>query len=208
MIIVFANQKGGTGKTTNCIMFANYLVEKGMSARILDLDFQQSAYRKREREMSALDNEIPYEIIAGGSLENGLDYIKNFQKSEEDVNLLVDLPGLITDKNIMDIIAKADVVITPFTYESMVLQSTIETVSFMQIVKIKAQVFLVPNMLKRNVKYDVNKVREQLSGFGFMTKELPERVALERIVTLGAQKEELALVEPAYSQIVDAAGIK
>ena len=29
MIILFGNQKGGCGKTTNCIQFANYLVEKG-----------------------------------------------------------------------------------------------------------------------------------------------------------------------------------
>ena len=28
MIILFGNQKGGCGKTTNCIQFANYLVEK------------------------------------------------------------------------------------------------------------------------------------------------------------------------------------
>ena len=27
MIILFGNQKGGCGKTTNCIQFANYLVE-------------------------------------------------------------------------------------------------------------------------------------------------------------------------------------
>lgn len=208
MIIEFVNQKGGTGKTTNCIMFANYLVEKGMAVRILDLDFQQSAYRKRERDVTAFNNEIPYEIIAGGSLENGLDYIKHFQESKEEINLLVDLPGLIADKNIMNIITKADIVITPFTYESMVLQSTHETVNYMKIMNIKAKVFLVPNMLKRNVRYDLNVVREQLSGFGFITKELPERVALERIVTLGAQKEELTLVEPAYSQIVDIAEIK
>jgi MinD-like ATPase involved in chromosome partitioning or flagellar assembly len=28
-IIAFANQKGGVGKTTLCVLFANYLVAKG-----------------------------------------------------------------------------------------------------------------------------------------------------------------------------------
>ena len=34
MIILFGNQKGGCGKTTNCIQFANYLVEKEKSSSI------------------------------------------------------------------------------------------------------------------------------------------------------------------------------
>ena len=49
MIILFGNQKGGCGKTTNCIQFANYLVEKGKEVLVLDLDFQRSLSDRRTR---------------------------------------------------------------------------------------------------------------------------------------------------------------
>ena len=32
VIVTFANQKGGVGKTTLCVTFANYLVTKGVRA--------------------------------------------------------------------------------------------------------------------------------------------------------------------------------
>ena len=40
--IVFANQKGGVGKSTLCILFANYLAWKGKSVCIIDTDLQKT----------------------------------------------------------------------------------------------------------------------------------------------------------------------
>ena len=42
VIVTFANQKGGVGKTTLCVTFANYLVTKGVRLVIIDCDFQHS----------------------------------------------------------------------------------------------------------------------------------------------------------------------
>lgn len=207
MIITFTNQKGGTGKTTNCIMFANYLSEIGIPVKILDLDFQQSAVRKRDRDVSAYENIPPYDIVGASGLDEGLQYVKSYGKKEPE-NLLVDLPGQINDKRIMQIILLSNVIITPFTYEEMVLQSTFETVNFMSKFGVEAQIFMVPNMMNKSVKYDRNIVEPELSKFGFVTKDVPERVALQRITTLGIQNEEMKLVQPAYSQIVEIAQIK
>ena len=52
MIILFGNQKGGCGKTTNCIQFANYLVEKGKEVLVLDLDFQRSLSDRRKEDIA------------------------------------------------------------------------------------------------------------------------------------------------------------
>lgn len=48
IIITFANQKGGVGKTTLCTLFANYLVAKGKSVIVVDCDGQQTIYEKRQ----------------------------------------------------------------------------------------------------------------------------------------------------------------
>ena len=63
MIILFGNQKGGCGKTTNCIQFANYLVEKGKEVIVLDLDFQRSLSDRRKEDIATYDNEPKYEVI-------------------------------------------------------------------------------------------------------------------------------------------------
>lgn len=41
IMITFANQKGGVGKTTLCTMFADYLAAKGESVLVVDFDRQQ-----------------------------------------------------------------------------------------------------------------------------------------------------------------------
>ena len=51
-IIVFSNRKGGTGKSTLCIQFANYLVSKGHNVAVLDADPQQSIIDLRNREVT------------------------------------------------------------------------------------------------------------------------------------------------------------
>lgn len=44
-IVVFANQKGGVGKTTLCTTFANYMTAKGHPVLVIDCDAQQSIYK-------------------------------------------------------------------------------------------------------------------------------------------------------------------
>lgn len=48
-IIAFANQKGGVGKTTNCVMFSDYLAELGLRFVLFDTDPQQSIVKSASR---------------------------------------------------------------------------------------------------------------------------------------------------------------
>ena len=49
-IVLFANQKGGVGKTTLCGLFANYLsVEKEVPLLVIDADPQQTFSGRRIR---------------------------------------------------------------------------------------------------------------------------------------------------------------
>lgn len=40
MIITFGTQKGGAGKTTLAIAFANYLAQQGKTINVFDFDFR------------------------------------------------------------------------------------------------------------------------------------------------------------------------
>ena len=49
-IVVFANQKGGVGKSTLCILLADYLAYWKKDVCIIDTDLQQSATLQREQD--------------------------------------------------------------------------------------------------------------------------------------------------------------
>lgn len=65
VIVTFANQKGGVGKTTLCVTFANYLVTKGVRAVVIDCDFQHSIMKCRKADIRKYgEQEMPYEVWA------------------------------------------------------------------------------------------------------------------------------------------------
>ena len=63
-IIVFANQKGGVGKSTLCILLADYLVYWKKDVCIIDTDLQQSATLQREQYKQTFGEEEPYSILS------------------------------------------------------------------------------------------------------------------------------------------------
>lgn len=65
VIITFANQKGGVGKTTLCVTFANYLVTKGVRVAIVDCDFQHSIIKCRKADIKKYDVQyVPYDVLS------------------------------------------------------------------------------------------------------------------------------------------------
>ena len=63
VIVTFANQKGGVGKTSLCVTFANYLVTKGVRVVVIDCDFQHSIMKCRKSDIKRYGEElIPYEV--------------------------------------------------------------------------------------------------------------------------------------------------
>lgn len=62
-IIVFANQKGGVGKTTLCTLFANYLAEIKQPVLVIDCDGQQTIFEKRQADIKKYgDDNFTYSI--------------------------------------------------------------------------------------------------------------------------------------------------
>ena len=63
IMITFANQKGGVGKTTLCTMFADYLSARGESVLVVDFDRQQTIYYKRQEDIGKYEGvQLPYTV--------------------------------------------------------------------------------------------------------------------------------------------------
>lgn len=206
MIIVFGNQKGGCGKTTNCIQFANYLAELGKQFIVLDLDFQRSLSDRREADLNTYDNKPKYEIIAS-NLENVAQFFDDY-KTIDDGIVLIDLPGKIDDNALGTILREADIIICPFRYDKLTMDSTGFFIKLLVHLKVKAKLFFLPNNIKKVVRYETKEeIIKRLGNFGFVTKEIPDRVAMERVNTLLIDNECINVVKESYDYIIEKGNI-
>lgn len=207
MIILFGNQKGGCGKTTNCIQFANYLVEKGKEVLVLDLDFQRSLSDRRKEDIATYDNEPKYEVIQT-DISNVAKIISDFTKVEQG-NLLIDLPGKIDDDALGTILKAADIIICPFKYDKFTMDSTGFFIQVLQYLNVKAKIFFLPNNMRTAVRYETKEqVVDILKQVGFVTDEISASVAMERINTLAISNECIDKVKNAYDYIIQEGAIK
>ena len=116
MNIVIGNQKGGVGKSTLCILLANYLtLVQESECLILDLDFQRSISSLWNRDRANLDNPSLYEVL---DLE--LEAFKNFKDKlqQAEGHVIIDLPGKMDDNELIPIYQCADLVICPFACDT------------------------------------------------------------------------------------------
>jgi chromosome partitioning protein len=207
MIIVFGNQKGGCGKTTNCIQFANYLAENGIDSLVLDLDFQQSIADRRKEDLEMYDNEPRYEVIQT-SIEQVANVINDFA-TVNDGHLIIDLPGKLDDNTLTAILQSADVIVCPYRYDKLTMDSTALFIKVVEYLKVKAKMFFLPNNINKSVRYETKQqIIEILQKIGFVTKEIPTRVTMERVNTLVISSEAIEVVKDSYDYIINEAGIK
>ena len=154
MIILFANSKGGTGKSTLTVLFTQYLINyilgkdirmKKCSVMVVDADYRQkSINRLRMKDMEKLaerdDFEWNYQFypLNGTDSNNNKDENMAFeelnqiievyheqQNSGKVTHLIVDLPGTLSDL-VISMINIADIIIIPFEPTEMELNATFD----------------------------------------------------------------------------------
>ena len=131
IIITFANQKGGVGKTTLCTLFANYLVAKGKSVIVVDCDGQQTIYEKRQADRKKYsDEQVKYNIQAF-SIAN-IDNVRNLMKNLRQMPgvVLIDAPGNLAQQGLIPLFAQTDYIVCPYQYEITSINSTVVFVRF------------------------------------------------------------------------------
>jgi chromosome partitioning protein len=199
MNVVFANEKGGVGKSTLCALFANYLVNKGNKVNVIDLDHQTTLFTMRKQDSEVFDNPFPYsvEFIPSAELLNYL-----VKTKDENVINLYDTPANINDENILKLMFAADIIIIPFHYERTVLDSTALLLNGINALKSKAKLFFVPNKVKMSINYASVEVVNGIFGKkGTVTPIVSDRVDIMRYSTLEITKEQSNILQPAFDVI-------
>ena len=149
--ILFANQKGGVGKTRLCMMFANYLASINKKVLVVDSDLQKSIWMQRQSDQKSFpDEEAPYNVQLYGI--QSPQAVQEMMESAKQVPgvVLFDTPGNLTEDGLIPLFVNAEAIICPYQYDNMTLDSTGTFLSVISRLREKyhemdAKMFLVPN---------------------------------------------------------------
>lgn len=182
MLILIGNQKGGAGKSTLTLLFANYLTQvKKRKVTVLDMDYQQSISSKAEK-AKILENEPLYDVVPADlkhfpALHNSL-----IKRNDEIV--IVDLPGKMDDDGLLPVFAAANLVICPFAYDEFSVDSTILFAMVLRKINDRAPFIFIPNRIKNTVRYETkSEIEKVMQRFGIVSSGIADRVDFQRITT-------------------------
>lgn len=214
-IVTFANQKGGVGKTTLCVTFANYLVAKGVRVVIIDCDFQHSILKCRKADLKKYGEVlVPYEIWAyePDSKEAMTSLIEKLHNDPELDVVLMDSPGSLHAEGLVPMFVNSDIIVVPFHYDLVTIPSTASFLLFLDRLRqavgegMNAQLFIIPNLYdnrvgKRSELILWDNTRETFSNYGYVTGKIPRRADMERFSTLAALDMQHQYVSSVYDKI-------
>lgn len=214
-ILLFANQKGGVGKSTLAVLYANHLAttEKGLKVLILDIDFQKSIKRLRDEDLSLYSGNtdiVRYEIDSYSldSYEQTIKLIKytrEYCAQDPSSVVIIDFPGQINE-NIGMYIDAADYIICPLRYDPITMSSTSMFINIVKTVKkenTQKTLLFVPNRIKRNegtvkermIKKETNSI---LSRYGLVLPNVMDCVDIGRLSTVYSTKRQVEVTQECF----------
>ncbi|MEG1592108.1 CobQ/CobB/MinD/ParA nucleotide binding domain protein [Chryseobacterium sp. MOF25P] len=205
MIITFATQKGGTGKTTLAIAFANYIstVSK-RKLSVFDFDFQKSFYHKwKEDELL----EIPklYDVETIGEEDDQLfsDFETIINLKESDEIILFDLAGTL-DAKYSDLLIYSDFIIIPFEYSDVSAKSTLVFVNFLGLLESQAERIFIRSKYDKGFKYlNQNGMDNELKKYGMLlANPVFKRNCLQTIDTRKLSYEQKYAVQNSFNELI------
>ena len=193
-IVVFANQKGGVGKSTLCILFANYLAYKGMPVCIIDTDLQKTILSQRNKDSEVfLGDDEPYSVQ--GFDVSDPETMQQLMDSARQVDgfVLMDSPGNVSEDGLVPMFTGADFIVCPYEYEEKTLDSTGVFVGVINKLRehnadMKGELFFVPNRIDARIgTSEENRMWKQtdqiFKKLGHVTPRIASRATLKRINT-------------------------
>lgn len=211
--IVFANQKGGVGKSTLCILFANYLAWKKQDVCVIDTDLQKTIKMQRKKDLELYpDAEEPYEVQDFDVQEPELMQQLMESASQTEGFVLFDSPGNVSEDGLVPLFTNADYIICPYEYEEKTLDST---GTFVQVIhalrqatpEMTAKLFFVPNRIDVRIgTADELRMWKQTDAIfkqlGAVTPRITARASLKRINTLEITPAQRDAVKQAFDFMI------
>lgn len=217
VIVTFANQKGGVGKTSLCVTFANYLVMKGVRVVIIDCDFQHSILKCRKADLKHYGEEqIPYEVWSQepDSSEAMITLVEKLHNDPGIDVVLMDSPGSLKADGLVPMFVNSDIIAVPFHYDLVTVPSTASFLMFLDRLRkavgsrMKARLFIIPNLHdnrvgKRSELLLWDNTRDTFSNYGYVTSKIPRRADLQRFSTIAGLDLAQAAVTTVFDKIYD-----
>lgn len=217
MIITFANQKGGVGKSTLAALFAHFMVENGYKVLVVDADGQRSISDKRREDISLFgEEEMKYAVDAASldsiqASEKLMNALIKYTSAYKDRIIIIDLPGNVTDNYLAPILVQSNYILCPFFYSNLEVKSTFAFAKVINRLKdmfnSKVKMIFIPNKIEKSIgtreeqKEKINN-NECLSALGELTPEILKRAELSRFNTAVLKKKQRKAISPAFEFIL------
>lgn len=131
-VIVFANQKGGAGKSTFAIHYSNYCrYHRNTEVVVIDADPQMSIAKIHDKDMKEIpDRKELYQVFRFDKLHDRTE-TKYLIEDARDMGcyIIIDTPGNLSMEGQRVLMTMCDAMVIPYTYDEATTLSTFDTIS-------------------------------------------------------------------------------
>lgn len=204
MIITFASQKGGVGKTTLAIAFSNFLSEKtDRKINVYDFDFQKSLYKKwLEDEFLTEPKIYDVEVIDGS--QNPFTDLESIHKIKESPEInIFDLAGTL-DEKYSDLLIQSNFVIIPFEYSDVSVKSVLVFIKLLGFIQSSAKRIFIRSKYDMGYNYLNQKgMDEEIAKFGILIDQpVYKRNCLQTISTRKLTYKQKDAIKYPFNEII------
>ena len=201
------NNKGGVGKTTLAIAFANYLSTiTERSIKVYDFDFQKSFYSKwLDDEESELPKLYDVEVIGEDDTKPPFRDLEEVIELKESENIYIfDLAGTL-DRKYSDVLIYSDFIIIPFEYSDVSVKSTLVFKNMLGLLESEAERIFIRSKYDKGYKYrNQREMDQELAKYGLLLENsVHKRNSLQSINTRTLNYDQKNAVKRPFNEIIE-----
>lgn len=207
MIITFGTQKGGTGKTTIAMALANYLtIEKKRKVFVYDFDYQKSFFKRWDLDNKKGEIAPIYDVKIVEKQEDlpfkDINDVMSLKESQ-DIHIF-DLGGML-DNRYSYLLIYSDILIVPFEYSNMSIESTLVFIDVVGQLESEASLIFMRNRYDSGYNYPNREYMDNvLNSYGFITPTpIYKRNDLQKINTREFKKKIKDAIKINLDELID-----